>query len=79
MELKQTTHKGTRSPQDAPQRPGKGAARAKVRGAAEAKGKRRKARCVIGGGTGSTQRPLDPATARFASRISKAFSGTSPD
>lgn len=41
--------------------------------------KRRKARVVIGGGTGTTQRPLDPAVARFAAKISKAFSGTTPD
>lgn len=33
MGLIATSHKGNRSPQDAPQRPGKGAARAKVRGA----------------------------------------------
>jgi len=38
---------------------------------------RKKARCVIGGGT--HQKPLDPTVARFASRISKAFSGTTPD
>jgi len=38
--------------------------------------KRKLARVVIGGGTGSTQRPMYPLTARFASRISKAFSRT---
>ena len=38
---------------------------------------RKKARCVIGGGT--HQKPLDAATARFAHRISKIFSGTTPD
>ena len=41
--------------------------------------KRRKARVVIGGGTGSTQRPMPPSVARFAHRISKIFSGTTPD
>lgn len=42
--------------------------------------KRKLARVVIGRpGAGTTQRPLDPLTARFASRISKAFSGTTPD
>lgn len=35
--------------------------------------KRKLARVVIGGGTGSTQRPMYPLTARFASRISKAL------
>ena len=40
--------------------------------------KRKRARVVISG-TGSTQRPMPPSVARFASRISKAFSGTSPD
>jgi DNA-binding transcriptional regulator LsrR (DeoR family) len=40
--------------------------------------KRRKARVVISGG-GTHQKPLDPTVARFASRISKAFSGTTPD
>ena len=41
--------------------------------------KRRKARVVIGGGTGTHQKPLDASVARFAAKISKAFSGTSPD
>ena len=40
--------------------------------------KRKPARVVIGGGTGSTQRPMPPAVARFARRIATAFSGTSP-
>ena len=40
---------------------------------------RKKARVVIGGGTGSTQRPMPPSVARFAHRISKIFSGTTPD
>lgn len=39
---------------------------------------KRKARVVISGG-GTHQRPLDPATARFAAKISKAFSGDVPD
>lgn len=39
---------------------------------------RKKARVVISG-AGTTQRPLDPLTARFASRISKVFSGDVPD
>lgn len=79
MGLIVTTHKGTTASQDAPKRPGKGKTRGKVRDASQATRTRRKARVVIGGGTGTTQRPLDPLTARFASRISKAFSGTSPD
>ena len=65
--------------QDAPKRPGKGKTRGKARDATEANGKRRRARVVIGGGTGSTQRPLDPTVAGFARRIATAFSGTSPD
>ena len=40
---------------------------------------KRKARVVIGGGTGTTQRPLDPTVARFAAKISKALSGDVPD
>ena len=41
---------------------------------------RKKARCIIGRhGAGTTQRPLDPLTARFARRIATAFSGASPD
>ena len=40
--------------------------------------KRRKARVVISG-AGTTQRPLDSTVARFAHRISKIFSGASPD
>ena len=40
---------------------------------------RKKARCVIGPGTGTHQRPLDPTVARFARRIATAFSGASPD
>ena len=76
MDIITTAHKGATASQDAPERPGKGKTRGKVRDASQATGKRRKARVVIGGGTGSTQRPLDPLTARFASRISKAFSRT---
>lgn len=78
MGLIATIHKGTRSPQDAPQRHANGATRGKVRDASQATGKRRKARCVISG-AGTTQRPLDPLTARFAHRIATAFSGTTPD
>ena len=76
MGLISTARKGTRSPQDAPQRHAKGAARVEAHDASQATGKRRRARVVIGGGTGSTQRPMYPLTARFASRISKAFSRT---
>ena len=79
MGLIATARKGTRSPQDAPKRPGKGAARVEARDASQATGKRRRARVVIGGGTGTTQRPLDPTVARFARRIATAFSGASPD
>jgi hypothetical protein len=39
---------------------------------------RKLARVVISG-AGTTQRPLDPAVARFARRIATAFSGASPD
>ena len=39
---------------------------------------RKKARVVLSGG-GTHQRPLDAATARFAHRIKKAFSGALPD
>lgn len=79
MGLIATARRGTTAPQDAPKRPGKGAARVEARDASQATGTRRKARVVIGGGTGTTQRPLDPLTARFAHRISKIFSGTTPD
>lgn len=79
MGLIVTTHKGTTASQDAPKRPGKGKTRGEVRDASQATGTRRKARCVIGPGTGTHQRPLDPAVARFAAKISKAFSGTTPD
>lgn len=79
MALIATIHKGTRSPQDAPKRHAKGAARVEARDASQATGTRRKARCVIGPGTGTHQRPLDPAVARFARRIATAFSGTTPD
>ena len=79
MGLIATARKGTRSPQDAPKRHAKGEARAKARDASQATGKRRRARVVIGGGTGTTQRPLDPTVARFARRIATAFSGTTPD
>ena len=79
MGLIATARKGTRSPQEATERSGRGKARGKVRDAARAKRKRRKARCVIGPGTGTHQRPLDPAVARFAAKISKIFSGTTPD
>jgi|BioPla2DNA2_1021312.scaffolds.fasta_scaffold72692_2 hypothetical protein len=79
MGLIATARRGTTAPQDAPQRHAKGKTRAKARDASQATGKRRRARVVIGGGTGTTQRPLDPTVARFARRIATAFSGTSPD
>lgn len=79
MGLIVTTHKGATASQDAPKRHAKGAARVEARDASQATGTRRKARCVIGGGTGTTQRPLDPTVARFARRIATAFSGTTPD
>lgn len=41
--------------------------------------KKRKPARVVLSGTGTHQKPLDPLTARFAARIKKAFSGTSPD
>ena len=78
MGLIATARRGTTAPQDAPKHHAKGAARMEARDASQAKRTRRKARVVISG-AGTTQRPLDPLTARFASRISKAFSGTTPD
>ena len=80
MGLIATARKGTRSPQDAPQRHAKGKTRAKARDASQATGKRRKARCIIGRpGAGTHQKPLDPTVARFARRIATAFSGALPD
>lgn len=79
MDIISTAHKGTTAPQDAPKRHAKGAARVEARDASQATGTRRKARCVIGPGTGTTQRPLDHTVARFARRIATAFSGTTPD
>ncbi len=78
MGLIATARRGTTAPQDAPKHHAKGAARVEARDASQAKRTRRKARVVISG-AGTTQRPLDPAVARFARRIATAFSGASPD
>lgn len=55
MALIATIHKGTRSPQDAPKRPGKGAARVEARDASQATGTRQSATSSQGEPTQAAQ------------------------